>query len=327
MTSKTDIRLDELRTAQGRLFGSFPANEWVRPESVVLHAGSPRNVSLRDVLSGFGQSYIDFNDHPLNSDGPKLEITFHAPWSTAPPPKNRVRPHAEILDAFMALGAGSDEDIRAFASRYGGLLAFSHLRSGADDLVVVIESCEVWRYFAKSVKSLLFIGASLTARQTPNKADWDAIGECPGTIATYEGKKGSTDLLSPLPIEAQEAWSSMAYFVRRGFDRNKAMWTRLVNTVLALGRVRPWLQWDDAPRLVFTGPNLLSYVAMQLCLRFSDKDSFAVCSYCGRQYEPGQRSPKAGQRSFCHECRRDGAPVRLAQRDYRQRLRERSGSR
>ena len=49
------------------------------------------------------------------------------------------------------------------------------------------------------------------------------------------------------------------------------------------------------PQLLFSGPNLLSYLALQLCLRASQHDALAVCSYCGRTYTPLGRAPKTGQ--------------------------------
>jgi|ERR1035437_3296697 hypothetical protein len=96
----------------------------------------------------------------------------------------------------------------------------------------------------------------------------------------------------------------MAHFVRKGADRDPKMWARLLNVLLELGRVRPWLVWEGdgssaRPNLVFSGPNLLSYLALQLCLRASKHDAFAVCCYCNRQYTPSERAPKAGQRNFC----------------------------
>src|ERR1035437_9541804 len=119
----------------------------------------------------------------------------------------------------------------------------------------------------------------------------------------------------------------MAHFVRKGADRDPKMWARLLNVLLELGRVRPWLVWEGdgssaRPNLAFSGPNLLSYLALQLCLRASKHDAFAVCCYCNQPYTPSERAPKAGQRNFCQDCRKRGVPIRLAQRSRRERLRE-----
>jgi hypothetical protein len=119
----------------------------------------------------------------------------------------------------------------------------------------------------------------------------------------------------------------MAYFVRKGSDRDRKMWARFLNALLDLGRVRPWLVLEGAgssarPKLVFSGPNLLSYLALQLSLSASKHDAFAVCSYCNRQYAPMGRAPKTGQRNFCPDCRAAGVPVRVAQQARRERLRE-----
>jgi hypothetical protein len=118
----------------------------------------------------------------------------------------------------------------------------------------------------------------------------------------------------------------MTHFVRKGSDRDRKMWARLLNALMELGRVRPWLVWEgtggSVPKLMFSGRNLLSYLALQLCLRASKHDAFAVCSYCEREYTSAERAPKAGQRNFCLDCRNNGVPVRLAQRSRRERLRE-----
>jgi len=52
----------------------------------------------------------------------------------------------------------------------------------------------------------------------------------------------------------------------------------------------------------------------------------AFCASCGNPHSPDRRTT-AGRRSFCKRCRQDGAPLRLASADYRERRREATGSR
>src|SRR5229473_6046791 len=116
-------------------------------------------------------------------------------------------------------------------------------------------------------------------------------------------------------LDGEEAWAAMIHFVKRG-SRDRVMWLRLLNCLLALGQVRPWMMWDGpametGPTLVFSGPNLLSYLALQVCLIAAKQDGFAVCSYCQRQYMP-LRAPKSGQRAYCKECRDKGISARVA---------------
>jgi hypothetical protein len=182
----------------------------------------------------------------------------------------------------------------------------------------------MWRYFAASMQSLLRIASCFHSDRRPDGADWDRIGAFQTSLAAPAEQ--IPDLLSAT-YGGEEAWSVMVHFVGRGVDRDRKMWARLLNVLLELGRVRPWLIWEGAgksarPKLVFSGPNLLSYLALQLCLRASKHDAFAVCSYCNRQYAPMGRAPKTGQRNFCPVCRAAGVPVQVAQRSRRERLRE-----
>lgn len=102
-------------------------------------------------------------------------------------------------------------------------------------------------------------------------------------------------------------------FRQKGSDRHRKMWIELMNALLDLGRVRPWVLDASKPKLVFSGPSLLSYLALQLCLLASRHDSTAICSYCGEQY-PVKRAPKCGQDNFCQGCRKKRVPAMLSQR-------------
>jgi hypothetical protein len=171
----------------------------------------------------------------------------------------------------------------------------------------------------------LRLASSFHAGRRPEAADWDRIGAFPASLVPNE-QEPSDLLRAPRGMGIEEAWASMAHFVGQGADRDRKMWMRFMNALLELGRVRPWLTWEGAgtserPKLMFSGPDLLSYLALQLCLTATKHDALAVCSYCSRQYTPLQRAPKAGQRNFCPECRETGVPVRLAQRAQRERLR------
>ncbi len=191
--------------------------------------------------------------------------------------------------------------------------------------LVIVESCEIWKYFALSMRALLRIASCFHADRKSDPSDWDQIGACPASLVPQAEKH--RDLLSPTSLSGEAAWLAMVHFVRKGADRDRKMWARLLNVLLELSRARPWVVWEGDGssarlNLVFSGPNLLSYLALQLCLRASKYDAFAVCGYCHQEYTPMRRAPKTGQRNFCPDCRRRGVPVRLAQRSRRERLRE-----
>jgi len=97
------------------------------------------------------------------------------------------------------------------------------------------------------------------------------------------------------------------------------------NTLLGLGRVRPWITWSGAqpegprPGFTYTSRSLLSSLALQLCLRISKVEAFVLCFHCSRAYLPRVRAPKVGQRNFCPDCREQGWPKYYSHRDFRQR--------
>jgi hypothetical protein len=301
MRALNEPRIDELRDLDGSLFGRAPAQAWVKPLAVNL-----RQKNFRHILEG------------ALKNGSELE--FVIPWSA--PRRACVKPQRNILEAFLTLGVASDIEIHGFAAKFGPLLVFCESKE-FDDHAVIVESCDVWRYFAASMKSLLRIAAGIQTGRALDSSDWDVLGHCP--IAILRTEVDGNNWMNPSPALQEKSWKVMASVIRGGEHRNRQMWVRLLNALLGLGRVRPWVTLETSggsrhTTLTFTGPNLLSYLAMQLCLMASKHDAFAICSFCSRAYAP-QRAAKFGQRNFCPECRQSGVPVRVAQQARRERLR------
>jgi hypothetical protein len=327
---------DVLRDQAKKMLGRTPVQGWLKPDRVELNV---RRVALRNVRKPLSKTAADYRvasnspdagtDESANAPTYRAEMEFvmEPPWSDLPTHANRVRPNPDILERFLLLATASDQQIQKFASGFGALLIFPRIqdRKMLADKLVIVESCEIWRYFALSMRSLLHIASCFHADRKSDPTDWQQIGACPASLVPQTEKH--RDLLSPTSFSGEEAWFAMAHFVRKGADRDRKMWARLLNVLLELGRVRPWLVWEGdgssaRPNLVFSGPNLLSYLALQLCLRASKHDAFAVCCYCNQPYPPLGRAPKTGQRNFCPDCRERGVPIRLAQRSRRERLRE-----
>ena len=217
---------------------------------------------------------------------------------------------------------------------------------------MIAEYCEVWRYFARSIRSLLRISAAFYSGHSPEAGDWKTIGDCPEEVwlsgllesqiiedvkekaharGDHEfdepGSGTEPDILSPSwPTAGEGYWTLLTHGAWNKVQLGYPLWVEFLNSLLDIGRVRPWVILDGAahrerPRMVFAGPNLLSYLALQVCLRASKLDAFVVCSYCNKEYMP-KRAPKAGQRNYCVDCRNSGVPIRIAQRDRRMRARE-----
>jgi hypothetical protein len=323
-----DPVVDELQNKEGNVFiGRAPAQGWLRPERVSLRTINRILHPLNKLRSNVARPELEF---VLLEPLYRSAAAIHQPQRRI----DRVKPSGQILEKFLSLASASDNDILDFASKFGPLLIFcrKEYAPGKDlemDQLVIVESCQVWRYFAACMRSLLRIAARFHAGRAPDPADWGTIGKYPPPVgrAKEEANKEPVDWLNPSPSTGEEAWKIMAHFVGKGKDRDRAMWTRLLNVLLGLGRVRPWVLWagpenDARPKVVFSGPNLLSHLAIQLCLVASKQDSFAICSYCNSHYTPQKRAPKAGQRNFCPECRESGVPVRIAQRRRRAKLRK-----
>jgi hypothetical protein len=327
---------DILRDEAKAMFGRTPAQGWLKPERVDLKI---RSVTLRNVRKPLSYTAADYlriasnvqdaeTDESANAPTYRAELEFvlHPPWSRFPPQANCVRPNPDILERFLRLAAASDRQIHRFASSFGALSIFprNEERKMREGKLVIVESCEMWRYFAVSMRSLLRIASCFHADRKSDPTDWDQIGAHPKL--SMPALEKFRDPLRSSSLGGEEAWIVLAHFVRKGSDRDRKMWALLLNALLELGRVRPWMLWEGVgssvqPNLVFSGPNLLSHLALQLCLRASKHDAFAVCSYCSRQYSPLVRAPKTGQKNFCPDCRANGVPVRLAQRSRRERLR------
>ena len=86
-------------------------------------------------------------------------------------------------ERFLRLADAPDPDIHQFASLFGPLLVFGRRQeTELERHVVITESCNVWRYFASSMRSILRIGAAFHDGRSPDQEDWAAIAECPTQV-------------------------------------------------------------------------------------------------------------------------------------------------
>jgi hypothetical protein len=335
-----DLRLDEMRDEEARpLFIRIPSQEWHRPVSVSLRDTHDVRPALAPVLDLAGllaalnpQKVGSQADNCAQDRGTALEFVIERPKAWLPPSVARaVKPKLTTFEDFLRLADASDEEIRQFASKYGPLFIFGSKpkfeeiyrasRSSVapkieesltrNDNLVIIEQCDVWRYFAGCMQALLFIMHAYREDRKPQASDWEVIGNAPEVVTSTRHE--ATDLLHPHSYGGEALWATVVHFVRQGSDRDRKMCRELMNSLLELGRVRPWVTWNDQPQLLFSGPSLLSYLALQLCLLALKHDSTAICSYCFERYIV-QRAIKAGQQNYCQACRKARVSARLSQR-------------
>ena len=277
----------------GRLFTPGPVNTWFRPESV-----------LPTLCAATGS----------NRDGGADECLVISEYKTGTAPK--VRPAADLLERFINLSEAPMSRIAKFAASHGRIGIYAPpVYFGQIARKGPVEYCEVWRWFARSMHSLLKISASVLSGQQASKVDWGKIEDVPLVV-----KHMDHDQLS----KSEMMWRSQAMLgIFKYPSTRKELETRL-NTLLALGEVRPWVQWPDTtnqPSLVYNSPGLLPHLTLQLCLRVLRRETFVLCCHCSGEFAPVKRAPKAGQRSFCPECRQAKVPQRYAKQDYRNRER------
>jgi hypothetical protein len=131
--------------------------------------------------------------------------------------------------------------------------------------------------------------------------------------------------------ESERWWMIGSKHAGSNDHRTTLAW--LLNTLLGLGQVRPWVTWSDSARgrkhlqIKYSSRSLLSNLALQLCLRVSKMEAFLVCVHCQTVYAPLVRAPKTGQRNFCPKCRRNGIPNKYALKDFRRKRRSENAER
>ena len=315
MDARSELAMAEFFNPSGELFSPALTSDWPRPNRVELHNGI-------------------------------LTIWSTQAHQKSLEPNRLARPGRGLLESFLSLAGPadqqiplsalmkgtrqehfSDEKICRFAAHFGGLQIFYRMQTGSPwPEAVHTEYCAVWRYFAGVMRSLLLIGAEQYQGKPGSPEPWRVISTPPSLMGKM-ARKQDRCWFEPMPLGDEENWLALAYFAAKKNEQNQVMIARLLNTLLGLGRVRPWITWSGAqpegprPRFTYTSRSLLSHLALQLCLRISKVEAFVVCFHCGRTYLPPVRAPKAGQRNFCPDCREKGMPKYYSHRDYRRRKR------
>ena len=309
------LDFEDFYDSQGRLFTPSAVPEWERPNRVelcrVAEGERPVNpLTLRQLKFG-SELHIETSRREL-----------FRPIS----PSHVVRPTPDLLERFIDLAEEDEVQMLKFARKYGGLEIFFDW----DSKRVHIEYCSVWRYFARVIKAALKIGASLYARQPLAAAAWKTIGQLPAAIRSMDESPGRDHGLRSRITEAEQ-WCSIAGYLRssgRPYPREtRSLFVRVLNILLGLGMVRPWIVWPDSPQrsrpqVVYSGRSLMSGLALQLCLRVAKIASFVICVHCHQSYLPAKRAAKTGQRNFCPGCRDKGIPQQYAWSDFQQRKRD-----
>jgi hypothetical protein len=320
-----EVALADFHNATGELFGRTLAVDWVAPDSVELRNGRLTIRGTPHYLRASTRGCSIRAPHGLLDSFTSLADTSE---TIVPSAYGATGAAVRSLRDVGKLAAPSDDDrIYSFANRYGGLQIFYELGDNVDGPDTEhIEYCDVWRYFAGVMRSLQRIAADLYRGGSGLSADWHLINTVP-PVMRKTARKSRPGRLNAFPQGDEQNWIALAHFVGKVSQQNRVMFGHLVNTLLGLGYVRPWLTWSDAsrgvvhPKIAYSSRSLLSQLALQLCVRLAKVDDFLVCIHCQKSYSRVVRAPKVGQRNFCPQCRGKGVPQAYALRDFRQRQR------
>ena len=229
----------------------------------------------------------------------------------------RVPARDGMLERFIELADGSAADILRYALHYGVLMICAHGLPASHRPTRLLnrdlgcrpagwgerkcwEPLERWWHFARQARALLHIANQLRRGFNGNRADWKQIYGPRLRQTVPEGLKPGNE---------------------------KFFLGELLQEWLTLGDVHARVQWQNdelRPVIGFAGAGLFGALSVQLALSVAGVDGWAICEACHRQYVPMQQCPKAGQRNFCVECRKQGVPQQYALQDYRARKRDQS---
>lgn len=225
---------------------------------------------------------------------------------------DRVAAEPGMLEQFVRLADASDEEIAAYARRWGVLgLCEAHHRpmtgltgpfhakarghSRCGFMSVNREPIAAWRRLARLVRSVMLLAA---ARDDPDELrraqNWRGIG-----AARREA----------LPEDAALAARDVRELVRM-----------IVGRLLVAGDVRIMPDYWGGTGLTAGGYGLLGALALELATVVTGTPAFAFCSSCSRAYTPTRR-PSAGRRRYCPGCRAAHQDRRDAQSASRTRAR------
>jgi hypothetical protein len=198
-------------------------------------------------------------------------------------PPTLQRPRSNLCLEFARLAFGSDEQIRAFAERWGPLGLEDRAEERVDD----------WRDYAALAAALLRFAAQQGSGGRGSDADWLLI--CKATAAKEIDR-------SRMKVAQQRAVTGLA-----------------VNTWFAKVRGHRILDLVDGQLQVRPGAsNLLGLIVTQIAHVMARSDERAVCAGCKGTF-PVKKRLSRGSRQYCSACRKAKVPQRDAARDWRQR--------
>jgi len=227
-----------------------------------------------------------------------------------------------LLDGFLSLCDGTDDDVLAFARKWGVLdlceheLPYTHnvgsLRWGVPRNPICsplrlgkarsarlfnygIESTAAWRRWSLRARGLMRIAANLSSGRVGAEEDWKSVMGGQPTFASVSAR---------FPAHGTSAAD------------DRFLLCLYVNDWCAMAQLSPHLASPAEGSIVLrfgSGSRrglLFAMLGLQMMARISTVGSVAVCSSCGVLYKP-RRVPDPSRLNFCRKCGR-GASVEHA---------------
>ena len=244
--------------------------------------------------------------------------------------KSEVTPSRGMLESFVKLADATDEEIRRYACKYGVLhLCKEHLTPaghnhqcqpmmmwhidlgvGASEVTFKEgEPLKIWRKYANYAQGLMNISRELHEGKLGRKKD------CLRTQLNYFDDPNYVENYA----DSNER--------EKAIVKQKQYVDYAVNYWLAQAAVRPVFFWEnERPEITFESNygygKLFGNLAIQLMMAISQTKGLAICSSCGKFYNP-QRRPREGKRRYCEDCGSKAA-IRDASAAYRKRKKDSS---
>lgn len=219
----------------------------------------------------------------LREDG-ILKWTWYSELQRRRAPDLQAVP-SELCLQFAELARGSDEQIVAFAGKWGPL-SFE---------LGVQEHIKDWRQYADLAGALLRFTAERGVAGQGRDGDWEII--CKSTAIQSIDRKQLTP-------HQQTAVTALA--VNTWYD--KARGHRILDPVAGKLQIRP------------NASNLFGILITQIAHVMAHTDQKAICAGCTKIFTP-ERPISRGTRQYCRRCRKLKKPQRDASRDWRERTR------
>jgi hypothetical protein len=200
------------------------------------------------------------------------------------------------------------------------------------------EPMAAWRFFQRQAIVVLSVSDRLRRNERIDRETWQDLFDEDGPRLAFDRALDFSDpVVSPhtsQPLDLRTGRPAerppVLSWVLEEDDWDRAVWEcdlgvqrwcagLVMQSWLEVGRPEMFVDWSGRGASVWVGArSLFGVLAMQLAFAASGSLGFAICHECRALFLPTRRA-KAGQRTYCAECRENQVPLRDAARDYRER--------